>query len=64
MRVAFFTLLGVLGLTACASFDPYLPRESQCVLLGVAKTAAAAKGVDVDTYLNTNNLFVCEEVSE
>lgn len=64
MHIAFFTLIAALSLTACASFDPYVDRQSQCVLLDAAKVTASAKGLDVDTYLNTSNVFICPEVTE
>jgi hypothetical protein len=63
MRIALVALLAALGLTACADFDQYVPREYQCVALDAAKAAAAQRGIDVDTYVNTEGLFVCADLA-
>lgn len=62
MKYAIVLLAAGLGLAGCAKFDEYVDRGTQCVLLDVAKQAAAAKGWEVDQYLKTENLFVCGEV--
>ena len=59
MKYILLVALATLGLTACTQFDEYLPRSTQCVLLDTAKAAALAKGIDVDTYLRTEDVFIC-----
>lgn len=62
MKYALIALVGLFGLSACTALDRYLPRENQCQLLEVAKTKAAEQGLNVDEYLDLNNIFVCADV--
>ena len=62
MKYVVLSLVGLLSLGACAKLDAYLPRATQCELKDLALEKAKEKGVDLETYLNTEELFLCADV--
>jgi hypothetical protein len=47
MKYAILGLVALLGVSACAKLDEYLPRDVQCMLLDAAEARALEQGVPV-----------------